>query len=126
MKGAYINSIDPDLEMQNVASNQCVHYIRKFLCILKYFVIYTQQQKKRENLLLLNWVKIKYFEFKKYILPVKLTLYYTVSFTCNIHFLKSTYFIFSQFKSDMIVFLLLLGILYCSLIVILSIYMLLN
>ena len=31
-------------------------------------------------------------------LHVKLTVYYTVSFTCNIHFLNSTYFIFNQFK----------------------------
>ena len=35
-----------------------------------------------------------------YILHVKLTVYYTVSFTCNIHFLKSSYFIFNQFKSN--------------------------
>ena len=34
---------------------------------------YTQKQKKRENLLLLNWLKIKYVEFtEKYILHVKL------------------------------------------------------
>ena len=35
--------------------------------------IYTQQQKKRENSLLLNWLKINYVEFKKNILHVKLT-----------------------------------------------------
>ena len=44
-------------------------------------------------------------------LHVKLTVYYTVSFTCNIHFLNSTYFIFNQFKSNkFFVFLLLLSI----------------
>ena len=36
---------------------------------------------------------MKYVEFKKYILHVKLTVYFTVSFTCNIYFLNSTYFI---------------------------------
>ena len=36
----------------------------------------------------------------KYILHEKLTVYYTVSFTCNKHFLNSTYFIFNQFKSN--------------------------
>ena len=35
---------------------------------------YTEQQKKHENLLLLNWLKIKYVEFEKYILHVKLTV----------------------------------------------------
>ena len=39
----------------------------------------------------LNWLKWKYVEFKKYILHVKLTVYYTVSFTCNIYFLNPTY-----------------------------------
>ena len=39
-----------------------------------------------------------YVEFKKYILHVKLTVFYTVSFTCNIHFLNPTYLIFNQFK----------------------------
>ena len=33
-------------------------------------------------------------------LQVKLTVYYTVNFICNIHFLKSTYFIFNTFKSN--------------------------
>ena len=46
----------------------------------------TLTEKKRENLILLNWLKTKYD--------------YTVSFTCNIHFLNSTYFIFNQFKSN--------------------------
>ena len=55
-------------------------------------------------------LKTKYVEFKKYILHIhiKLTVYYTVSFTCNntvsftcnIYFLNSTYFIFIQFKSS--------------------------
>ena len=31
-------------------------------------------------------------------LHVKLTVYYTVSSTCNIYFLNSTYSIFNQFK----------------------------
>ena len=35
---------------------------------------YIQQHKKRENLLLLNWLKIKYVEFKKCMLHVKLTV----------------------------------------------------
>ena len=53
---------------------------------------YTQQEKKRKKLLLLNILTIiKYVEFKKYLLHVKLTVYYTISFTCNIHFLKLTY-----------------------------------
>ena len=63
-----------------------------------HFQIYTQRQKKREILFLLNWSKIKYVKFMKYILHVKLTVYHTVSFTCNIYFLNSTYFIFNQFK----------------------------
>ena len=45
-------------------------------------------------------IKIKYVEFKKCMLHVNLTVYYTVSFTCNVHFLNSTYFIFNQFKSN--------------------------
>ena len=36
--------------------------------------LYTQQQKKRENLLLLNWLQIKYAEFKKYMFYVKLAV----------------------------------------------------
>ena len=56
---------------------------------------YTQRQKKRKKMLHWNW--LKYVEFKKYILHVKLTVYYTVSFTCNIYFLNSTYIIFYQF-----------------------------
>ena len=40
----------------------------------------------------------KYFEFKNCMLHVKLIVYCTVSFTCNIHFLNSTCFIFNQFK----------------------------
>ena len=49
---------------------------------VSYFTIflYTQQQKKRENVLLLNLLKIKYDDFKKYILHVRLTVCYTVSF----------------------------------------------
>ena len=50
--------------------------------------IYTEQQKKYEKLLLWNWSQIKYLEFKKYLLHVKLTVFYTVSFTCNIYFLN--------------------------------------
>ena len=33
---------------------------------------------------------MKYVEVKKNIVYVKLTVYYTVSFTCNIYFLNST------------------------------------
>ena len=47
----------------------------------KGFKIHTQKQTKLENLLLLSWLNIKYVEFKKYILHVKLTVFYTVSFT---------------------------------------------
>ena len=36
------------------------------------YSLYTQQQKKRQNLLLLNGLKIKYVELKKYLLRVKL------------------------------------------------------
>ena len=36
---------------------------------------YTQQQKKCENLLLLNWLQIKCVKFKKCVLRVKLTVY---------------------------------------------------
>ena len=61
---------------------------------------YTHQQKKCENLLLFNRLKIKYVELEKYILHIKLTVYYTVSFPCNIHFLNSTYFIFYQFNCN--------------------------
>ena len=60
--------------------------------------MYTQQQKKRENLLLLNWLKIKFAEFKNCMLHVKLTVYYTVGFICNIHFLNSTHFISINLK----------------------------
>ena len=70
----------------------------KFHCT--YFSLYTQQQKKRENLFLLNWLKIKYVEFQKYIFHVKLNVYYTVCFTCNIYFLNSAYCTFNQFKSN--------------------------
>ena len=55
---------------------------------------------KYENLLLLNSLKIKYVEFKKCALHIKLTVYYTAGFTCKIHLLNSTYFIFNQFKSN--------------------------
>ena len=34
------------------------------------------------------------------VLLLLLLSYYTVSFSCNIHFLNSTYFIFNQFKSN--------------------------
>ena len=44
-----------------------------FLDRFKDPVRYTQQQKKRDNLLLLNWLKIKYVELKKYMLHIKLT-----------------------------------------------------
>ena len=37
-------------------------------------LFYTQQQKKRENVLLSNWLKMKYIEFKKCMLHVKLTV----------------------------------------------------
>ena len=63
-------------------------------------LFYTQQQKKRENLFVLNLLKIKYVEFKKCMLHVKLTVFYTVRFTCNRHFLNSIYVIFNQFKSN--------------------------
>ena len=72
-------------------------FVVSVLSIVLY--IYTQQQKKRENLFLVNLFKIKYIEFKKCMLHIKLTVYYIVGFTCNIHFLSSTYFIFNQFKS---------------------------
>ena len=36
--------------------------------------LYTQQQKKPENFLFLNWLKINYVEFKKYMLHVKLSV----------------------------------------------------
>ena len=35
-------------------------------------------------------------ECKRYMLHVKLTVQYTVSFTCNIYFLHSTYSVFIQ------------------------------
>ena len=49
--------------------------------------------KKTRKFVTHKLIKINYVEFKKYLLHVKLTVYYTVSFTCNIHFLTSTYFI---------------------------------
>ena len=55
---------------------------------------YTQRQKKRENLLTLYWLQIRYVEFKKYILHVELTVYHTVSFACNIIFLEFNIFYF--------------------------------
>ena len=46
-------------------------------------------------------------------LHVKLTVWYTVSFTCNIYFLNSKYVILNQFKSNKFShFLLLLSILF--------------
>ena len=45
-------------------------------------------------------IHVKLFDFKKYMLHVKLTVYYTVSFTCSIYFLNSMYFIFNQFKRN--------------------------
>ena len=57
-------------------------------------------KRSAKNSFLLNWIKIKCVEFKKCMLHVKQTVYYTVSFTCNIQFLNSTYFIFNQFKSN--------------------------
>ena len=36
---------------------------------------YTEQQKKRENLSLFNCLEIKYVEYNKYMLHVKLTVY---------------------------------------------------
>ena len=56
--------------------------------------------KEMQKIVLLNWLKITFVKFKKYILHVKLTVYYTVSFTCNIYFLNSTFFIFNQFKNN--------------------------
>ena len=41
---------------------------------LKTCIMYTQQQKKCKNLLPFNWLKIKYVEFKKYTLHVKITV----------------------------------------------------
>ena len=35
---------------------------------------YTQQQKKRENFVIFNGLKIEYVEFKKYMLHVKLSV----------------------------------------------------
>ena len=54
------------------SSKNSIHY-HGFVIVVK--LKYTQQQKKRENLLVWNWLKIKYVEFKKYILHVKLTVY---------------------------------------------------
>ena len=62
--------------------------------------MYTQWQKKRENLLRRNWLQIKHVKFKKCLLHVKLTVYYAVSLSRNIYFLNSTYFIFNQFKNN--------------------------
>ena len=62
--------------------------------------IYSTEKGTRKFITLKLINKIKYVEFKKYIFHVKQTVYYTVSFTCNIHFLNSTYFIFNQFKSN--------------------------
>ena len=41
-----------------------------------------------------------YVTCKTNCIVVKLTVCYTVSFTCNIYFLNSTYFIFNEFKSS--------------------------
>ena len=43
---------------------------------------------------------VRYVQFKQYVLHVKLIVYYTVSFACNIHFFNSIYFIFNQSKSN--------------------------
>ena len=55
--------------------------------------------KEMQKIVTLKLINIKYLEFKKYILHVKLTVYFTVSFTCNI-FLEFDIFIFNQFKSN--------------------------
>ena len=66
--------------------------------------IYSRAKKKKKKKKTRKFVtlklKIKQVEFKKCMLQVKLTVYYTFSFTCNIHFLNSTYFISNQFKSN--------------------------
>ena len=64
------------------------------------YCIPSSKRNEGENLLLLNCLKIKHVEFKKYILHVKLTVKCTVSFTCNIYFLNSTYLIVINFKSN--------------------------
>ena len=53
---------------------KCIFLVLLQVCSWPFTSIYTQQQKKRENLLLLNRLKIKYVEFKKYIVHVKLTV----------------------------------------------------
>ena len=79
----------------NVLKIGCFHramVLGNFQClgVLLFSIIYSTAK--------LKLIK-KYVEFKKYVLHVKISVYYIVSFTCNIHFLKSTYFIFNQFKS---------------------------
>ena len=60
--------------------------------------LWSNSVRARGTLNTLNFKKKN--EFKKYILHVKLTVWNTVSFTRNIHFLKSAYFIFNLFKSN--------------------------
>ena len=42
--------------------------------------------KETRKFVILKLIKVKCVEFKKYVLHVKLTVYYTVSFTCNTYF----------------------------------------
>ena len=75
-------------------STSCLH---RLLCD-----IFSKAKETREFDTLKLIKNKKYVEFKKCVLHVKLTIYYTVSFTCNRHFLNSTYFILNQFKSNKI------------------------
>ena len=54
--------------------------------------------KETRKFVTLKLIRNKYVEFKKYILHVKLTVFYTVSFTCNIYFMNLTYFISINLK----------------------------
>ena len=63
-------------------------------------IIYSTAKEKRKFVVFKLIKNEICFEFKKYILHVKLTVWYTVSFTGNIYFLNSTYFIFNQLKGN--------------------------
>ena len=78
-------------------SEDRVLFVRHGLPRRYIFETYTAAKETRQ-LVSFKLIEIKYVEFKKCMLNVKLTVYYTVSFICNIHFLNSTYFTFNQLK----------------------------
>ena len=83
-----VHLLDSDFTLTRYAKhNKLKHYLNLLSTSTK---IYSTAKETRKFVTLKLIKKENIFEFKKYILHVKLTVYYTVSFTCNIYFLNST------------------------------------